>query len=282
MKNKKNLIGIVLTAVVISVIYFVYEHFTYVSTDDAFVQAHVLMVSPRVSGTVQKVMVQENQKVKAGELLAQIDDRDYTAALAQAEADIASLEARSREAAANWVRAQELFKKHAITHQQFDDAQAAATESSSRLKAARARHDTAALNIAYTRITAPSNGSIAKKSVEVGQYITIGQPILGFVSSEERWVTANFKETELDRIHLGRAAHIDVDAIAGRDFEGEVESISSSTGATFSLLPPDNATGNFTKVVQRVPVRIKLSGLSAEDMDHLRAGLSANVHVRIR
>ncbi|MGZ3688391.1 MAG: HlyD family secretion protein, partial [Bdellovibrionota bacterium] len=126
MKNKKNLIGIVLTAVVISVIYFVYEHFTYVSTDDAFVQAHVLMVSPRVSGTVQKVMVQENQKVKAGELLAQIDDRDYTAALAQAEADIASLEARSREAAANWVRAQELFKKHAITHQQFDDAQAAA------------------------------------------------------------------------------------------------------------------------------------------------------------
>jgi membrane fusion protein (multidrug efflux system) len=109
-----------------------------------------------------------------------------------------------------------------------------------------------------------------------------GQPLFGFVSSDERWATANFKETEMKGVTPGKEAEIEVDAISGKKFEGVVESISPSTGATFSLLPPDNATGNFTKVVQRVPVRVKLINLSPEDIQLLQAGLSAEVKVKIR
>ena len=124
------------------------------------------------------------------------------------------------------------------------------------------------------------DGFIAKKSVEIGQLIAPGIPLIGFVGAEERWVIANFKETEIDKIHVGNEAHVDVDAIPQKTFKGKVVSLSAATGATFSLLPPDNATGNFTKVVQRIPVKIALENLSDQDIAELRAGLSAEVKVR--
>jgi len=112
--------------------------------------------------------------------------------------------------------------------------------------------------------------------------VPAGQPLLGFVGSGERWVTANFKETQLDNVKPGRKAEVTVDALPGRTFEGEVESLSAGTGSIFTLLPPDNASGNFTKVVQRVPVRIKLPGLTMADILSLQAGLSAVVSVKVR
>jgi membrane fusion protein (multidrug efflux system) len=135
------------------------------------------------------------------------------------------------------------------------------------------------LNIENTKIKAPVDGFIARKSVEIGQLATPGVPLIGFVSSTERWVIANFKETDLDDVKVGAKVDIEVDAVGGKSFRGEVESLSAATGATFALLPPDNATGNFTKVVQRVPVRIKITGVTPEDIERLRAGLSAVVKV---
>ncbi len=119
-------------------------------------------------------------------------------------------------------------------------------------------------------------------SAEAGMLANPGTPLLGFVSSESRWVVANFKETDLRRLKVGQKASISVDAISGQVFHGGSESFYSATGAVFSLLPPDNATGNFTKVVQRVPTRIRLEGLTPEDIDLLRAGLSAVAEVCIR
>ena len=123
------------------------------------------------------------------------------------------------------------------------------------------------------------NGLIGRESVEVGQLASPGLPLIGFVSSEERWVTANLKETEIEHIKLGANAKIEVDAIGGRTFQGQVTAISSATGSTFALLPPDNATGNFTKVVQRVPVKIQLKNLTNEDIELLKVGLSAVVKI---
>ncbi|MNT47979.1 putative multidrug resistance protein EmrK [compost metagenome] len=137
----------------------------------------------------------------------------------------------------------------------------------------------AELNLENTKIRAPSDGFIAKKAVEVGQLANPGVPLYGFVDASERWVTANFKETDLEAIKVGNAVDISVDAISSKTFKGKVLSLSAATGATFTLLPPDNATGNFTKVIQRIPVKILFEGLTPDEIDSLRAGLSADVKV---
>ncbi len=149
------------------------------------------------------------------------------------------------------------------------------------VKSAQAQVNEAKLNLGYTRIIAPVDGKVGKKSFEVGMLAAAGQPLLGFVANQDRWVTANLKETDMDDIEVGKKAYVEVDAISGKTFDGVVESISPATGATFTLLPPDNATGNFTKVVQRVPVRIKLLNLTEKDIDRLQNGLSAEVKIRV-
>lgn len=281
-EKRKRILSALGALTVLGVFYFTYRHLTYVSTDDAQVNAHVVMLSSRVGGTIQKVLVEENQKVKAGDTLAQIDTSDYSNAREVAIAQVASLEARVREAEVNYKRASDLLKEQAISREQYDAAAAAYKDQAGKLKAAQAQNEQANLNVSYTKIVAPSDGMVARKSVEPGQFVPAGQPLFGFVSANGRWVTANLKETELTHVHVGQKAYVDVDAISRRSFEGEVESISPSTGAVFSLLPPDNSTGNFTKVVQRVPVRVKLNNLTAEDLDQLQAGLSAVVDIRVR
>jgi membrane fusion protein (multidrug efflux system) len=280
-RKKQVIIGVAISALFIAS-RMVWLHFNYVSTDDAQIGAHVAILSSRVNGTIQKVFVQDNQKVKAGEPLAQIDTSDYSSASDAAEAQVASLQARYKEAETTLRRATELFQKQAIARDRFDAAQADYKEIGGRLKAAQAALEQAKLNVSYTRILAPEDGRIARKSVEPGQYVPAGQALFGFVSSSERWVVANLKETDLSGVAPGKRAEVEVDAVPGRTFQGAVESISPSTGAVFSLLPPDNATGNFTKVVQRVPVRIKLVELNPEDVDLLHAGLSANVSIHLR
>jgi membrane fusion protein (multidrug efflux system) len=259
--------------------YLVFEHFMYVSTDDAYVEAHATLLAPKVAGYIVKVNVNEGQRVKKDDVLVEIDGRDYENALVQAKGELASLEARRRDADRSFQRIADLYKNGAVSQQQFDTANATHTDTRARYDAVAAQVAQAQLNLDNTKLRAPSDGFIAKKSVELGQLAAAGVPLIGFVDGGERWVTANYKETDLDHIKVGAKAYVDVDAIGAKKFKGEVEAVSAATGATFTLLPPDNATGNFTKVVQRVPVKIKLNDLSDADRELLRAGLSANVDV---
>jgi membrane fusion protein (multidrug efflux system) len=279
-KRNKILRGLLAVAV-LAAGYFIYQAYRYEGTDDAYVQGHAVMLAPRIGGAVVKVLVKENEKVKAGQVLAQLDDQDYSTSYSQAIADQASVQADLEQAAQDYQRYTKLYQDQAISKSDYDAALAKYRNLTSRLKADQAKADQAKLNLSYTQILAPEDGTIAKKSVEVGMVVPAGQALFGFVSSNERWVEANFKETQLSRIQPGQKVYVNVDAVKGKTFEGTVDSIGSATGSTFTLLPPDNSTGNFTKVVQRVPVKILLDNLTAADIDRLAAGLSAVVKVKV-
>ena len=280
---------------------------SHVSTDNAQVDGHIIPVLPKVGGYVTAVRVIENQPVKAGDTLVVLDDRDFRARLAQTDADLAALlatvssrtrvgqadaavaqaQANALKASADLARIEPLAAQNVVSQQQLDAGRAAATAAAAqlasaqaalvgadaRVAAARASRDQAALQLSYTRIMAPSSGVVSKKAVELGQLVQPGQPLMTVVPLDDVWVTANLKETEMAEVTPGDSAEITVDAYDGVRFRGHVESLSPATGAKFSLLPPDNATGNFTKVVQRIPVRIRLD--SAADAAHpLRPGMS--------
>lgn len=280
MNSKKKVLIPVLVGFVLLMSYFIYEHIIYVSTDNAQIQAKTVLMAAKVSGYVQKVNVVENQKVKTGDVLVEIDPRDYENTFRQVSNELAGVKARQLDVEKNYRRISDLFQQGAVSQQQLDNAKATADEVNHKFQSLQAQVSQAQLNLDNTKITAPSDGVVAKKSVEVGMLAAPGMALIGFVSAEERWVAANFKETELKDIHIGSHAEITVDALSGKKFSGKVESISSATGATFTLLPPDNATGNFTKVVQRVPVKIIFDHLQASDIEELHAGLSAEVKVR--
>ncbi|MBC7537607.1 MAG: HlyD family secretion protein [Bacteriovorax sp.] len=280
MQNKMKTFGIPVAVILVALAaYFSYDSYLHVSTDNAQISAHFLMLSSRVNGTISKVFVEDHQKVKAGDILAQIDTSDYSNAKTAAVAQVTSLEARVNEARVNFKRAEELIRTQAISKERFDRASADLKDLDAKLKAANSQAEQAGLNESYTRIIAPNDGIIARKAVEPGQFVPAGQPLFGFVAENKRWVLANLKETELQDVRLGQKVKIHVDALAGQKFEGKVISIAPSTGAVFSLLPPDNATGNFTKVVQRIPVKIELENLSDKDVDALQLGLSAVISI---
>jgi membrane fusion protein (multidrug efflux system) len=280
---------------------------SHVSTDNAQVDGHIVPVLPKVGGYVVEVRVAENQAVKAGDTLVVLDDRDYRSRLAQTDADLAALlatvssrtrvgqadaavaqaQANAVKATADLARMEPLAAQNVVSQQQLDAARAAATAAGAqlasaqaalvgadaRVAAARASRDQTALQLSYTRVIAPSNGVVSKKAVELGQLVQPGQPLMTVVPLEDVWVTANLKETETADVTPGDSADITVDAYQGVHFRGHVESLSPATGAKFSLLPPDNATGNFTKVVQRIPVRIHLDG-PVDPKHTLRPGMS--------
>jgi membrane fusion protein (multidrug efflux system) len=282
MTKKQKILSGIGTLAVFGVIYFMYEHFTFVSTDNAQIEAHSVMLAPKVGGFIKEVHITEGLHVKKGDVLIEIDDRDYQNTRNQMKGELLSLEARRRDSERNQRRMSELISKGVVSQQQYDTANAGYSEVKAKYEALSAQVAQAELNFENTKIKAPSDGVIAKKSVEVGQLAAPGVPLIGFVDSGERWVIANFKETEIEDIKLGNQVEINVDAVSGRKYVGTVESISSATGATFTLLPPDNATGNFTKVIQRVPVKIKFQDVSEADIEALRAGLSAIVKVHKR
>jgi membrane fusion protein (multidrug efflux system) len=312
----------------------------HVTTDNAQIDASIVPIQPKVSGIVVNIPVKNNQVVQKGDLLVQLDERDYRARLAQTEADLALAiaaagnashggqasaqvaSARANAAAArssieqaqanadkaqkDLVRTRELVAKKMITPQALDTAEAAArgaaaqlagvrqtaesageqvsastaalTAAQAKVAASRAVRDMAANQLADTRLVAPVSGTIAGKNAEFGQLIAAGQLLLSVVPLGDIWITANLKETDLHGVKPGDAVAVEVDAYTGRVFPAEVESISPATGARFALLPPDNATGNFTKVVQRVPVRIRIK--QSDDPEHmLRAGMSVVVTI---
>ncbi len=277
--NKQKILTAIGAISFLIIAYFVFEHIMYVTTDNAQVEAHSVMLAPKVPGFVVTVNIEEGQKVKKGDVLIAIDERDYQNTFKQVSSELNSIEARKRDAERNYKRISDLFSKGAVSQQQYDTSSATFSDLKAKYDAVSAQLAQAQLNLENTKIKAPTDGFIAKKSAELGQLAAAGVPLIGFVSSEDRWVVANFKETEIEGIKVDAKVKIEVDAISGRHFEGKVMSISSATGATFTLLPPDNATGNFTKVVQRVPVKIKFEGLTEQDIEVLKAGLSANVKV---
>ena len=356
-------------------------------TDDAQVNGHLIQVSSRISGQVLKVDVDENQVVKAGDTIAELDPADYQVAVENAQAALASAQAnaaaanvnvpitsvntgsnlrsagadvsgtqagveqaeqqlqsahaRVTQAAANNTKAQAdlerykpLVEKDVISKQQFDaavasadaakaalaDANASARAAADGVKVARQREasaqaglkyaetgpqqvaaqsarakqalaqvaqaqaqlDQAKLNLGYTRIVAPTAGIITRKSVEINQNLAPGQNLLTLVSLEGLWVTANFKETQLKHMSARQEVEIEVDA-TGKTYHGKVTQIGGATGSVLSLFPPENATGNYVKVVQRVPVRVDFTNLAGEDPNHeLRPGLSVEPKVRVK
>jgi len=366
-------------------LYFWLQSRQFESTDDAEVEAHLNAISSRVDGAIQRVYVDDNQMVKAGDPLVDLDPRDFQVAIDQAraqvaqassqvtaqrpnvpitetesstnitgaEADVATAEAaigvaerdresaaaRLAEAEANAAKAQSdlarytlLIKNEEVSQQEFDqvaatakaqeasvDANRAAVEAAARTvqqrqaqlaqvksrlsqyktnapaqlairqanvqsqqanqQNAQAMLELAQLKLSYTKIVAPAAGIVLKRSAEVGERISAGQQLMTIAQIGDLWVTANFKETQLYNIHPGQPARIHVDALR-QDFDGYVETISGSSGAVASVLPPENATGNYVKVVQRIPVRLRFKP-NQNGLDRLRPGMSVEPQVRI-
>jgi membrane fusion protein (multidrug efflux system) len=298
------------------------------STDDAYVKADFTVIAPKVAGYIANVLVEDNQPVKAGQVLARIDDRDFRTALDQARADVTAAEAAIRnldaqlelqqstidqqkadivgaEAASKFAdvdqaRYRNLMQSGFGSVQRAQQTAAASSEkraavagNQAALAAAQKKIDVltteraqliaqaerdraiahqAELNLSYTTVSAPVDGTVGARALRVGQYVQAGSQLMAVVPLRAVYVVANFKETQLTYVRQGQPVEVDVDSFPGVKLEGHVDSLSPASGLEFSLLPPDNATGNFTKIVQRIPVKIvfnndQLAGL-------LRSGMS--------
>jgi len=261
----RAVLGVVgLIALIVGLYYFIHS-FYYESTDDAFVEGHVVTVGTKLSNTVQDVLIDDNYEVKKGQLLVQIDPRDYQVQLDSAQANFDKTKS-------DFDRNTALANSRAISQADLDAAR-------DLFNVAKSAFDQAKLNMEYTRIVAPFDGRITRKAVEPGDYIQTGQTLFSIVP-HDIWITANFKETQLTYMQPGQPVTIHIDAFPGKTFKGHVDSIQSGTGARFSLLPAENATGNYVKVVQRVPVKIRFDE-SPEVQAAFAPGLSVVPEVKI-
>ena len=306
------------------------------TTDDAYVKADSTIIAPKVSGYISEVLVADNEPVKAGQVLARIDDRDFKTALKQAHADVAAAEASVRNlnaqielqepliqqqaaevdaAEANLKFAEqersrydELMKSGSGTVQRAQQTDAALRAQTAQLQQgkagliaankkievldterakavaqldhARAVEQQAALNLSYTQITAPVDGTVGARTLRVGQYVQAGTQLMAVVPLDAVYVVANFKETQLTHVRNGQPVEVRIDSFSATRLKGHVDSLSPASGLEFALLPPDNATGNFTKVVQRVPVKIVLDDQNLRGL--LRPGMSAEPTVNTK
>jgi membrane fusion protein (multidrug efflux system) len=316
---------------------------THISTDDAFIEGDIHTIASKVPGTVKGVLVGDNQHVKAGQALVEIDETDYDVRvneaasalnvekaklveagtkidaakkrlaelryrLRAAKANLEVQEANLRQAQLDIKRAENLYRNETIPKERYEKTQTGYDVNTAQVKAAKdqvkqieaaietqdamirqavsasqsqrslvkqreAALQAAELNKGYTKIYAPVEGYVTKKSVQVGNQIQAGQPLMAVVPLSGVWVVANYKETQLDKVKPGQTVDVDVDSYPGKKFTGKVDSIMAGSGAAFSLFPPENATGNYVKVVQRIPVKIVLD--KGTDPDHvLRVGMS--------
>ncbi len=307
------------------------------NTDDAYVGGDVTVIAPKVAGFIAQLDVTDNQQVHAGDLLLKLDDRDYRATLAKADAAVAvqqatlqnldatrhlqeamvaqaqaeitasdaevvrthddqvrykqllttdSASAQSAEAAdTDYKRALADGEKYkaalAAAQRQLDVIATQKLQVQAAVNEASAQRDLAQLDVGYTELRAPIDGTVGNRSAQTGAYATIGSQLISLVPASGLWVDANYKESQLAKMHPGSPATIEVDSIPGKVFHGHVVSIAPATGAQFSVLPPQNATGNFTKIVQRVAVRIVLDH-EADALGQLRPGLSVTAKVDTR
>jgi membrane fusion protein (multidrug efflux system) len=294
--SKRTLIigGIVLGIVLIGVLLYWLHARNFESTDDAYTTTHVHDISARVAGTVESVNVDDNQLVKQGQILVTLDQRDFNVAADQARAQLLQRRAAADQAKANLEHAQQdygrfskLGSQQVVSKQDVDNATAtlktangAMNAAKADLSAAEAALSTAELQLTYTSVLAPADGVIAKKTVETGARIQPGQALMAVVE-QNVWVVANYKETQLHRMRVGQHADVKIDAFPHQNFSAHIDSLQPGTGSTFALLPPDNATGNFTKIVQRVPVKIVFDDLG-EFRSRVAAGMSCKPKVDLR
>ena len=271
--------GIVLIGLVAAFLYSQYRK-THIFTDDAFVEGDIFTIAARVDGAVKAVHVSSNQAVKKGELLVELDPADYRSKAAAARANLELQRANLRYAERERKRAEALFTKEVNSAERRDKAVSAHEIAEAQVKLAEEQLRQAELNLNYTTLTAPADGYVTKKNVQTGNQVKTGQPLMAVVSLEGLYVVANYKETQMKNIQPGQAVKLKVDSYPGRTFTGKVDSIMAGTGVSFSLFPPENATGNYVKIVQRIPVKIVLD--QGADRDHvLRIGMSVEPTVLV-
>ena len=233
------------------------------STDDAFIAARAFSMAPKVSGYITAVPVTDNQHVAAGDVIARIDDRDYRVALDQAKAQLAHDQALLEQAQKNLGRYQFLVQRNAISQQQADDQGFLVAQDESTVALDQAKVVAAQLDLSHTTISAAEPGRVVSLTAAVGQFAPAGTALTMFVP-DEIWVTANFKETQLDAMRPGQAVTLAIDAYPDRSIRGHIASVQPGSGTAFSLLPAQNATGNYVKIVQRVPVKIVIDSPPAD------------------
>ena len=337
-KQRRNIfIGVIVALALLggAMVYYHYFLAPYVSTDDAFIDGFVTLISPRVPGQVAKLLVTDNQQVKEGDVLLELDPRDYETSLHLAQADLTAArsqwdesqaqvkvsEAKVMQAqaavvaavaenqrATNDLERYESVASRAVSQSAIDQAQARARSATADLAAARsqaraaeagvalsqagvetatagvqqaeARVQQAELNLSYTKVIAPRDGRVTARTVQLGNYVQPGQMLLALVPTNV-WVTANFKETALTHLRAGQPVELRVDAYPDRKLKGRVDSFQRGTGARFSLLPPENAVGNYVKVVQRVPVKIDFDEPLPAGLD-IAPGMSVMPTVKVK
>jgi membrane fusion protein (multidrug efflux system) len=264
--RKAALIGAAVVAGLIGAgVYLIYAS-NHETTDDAYTTGHVHSISTRIAGTVIEVTVDDNEVVKKGQVLVRLDPRDFQVAVDKAQADY-------DKALADFDRDNQLLKSGAVSQQEYDEMKAA-------LGVAKANLDDAKDQLSYCTVVAPEDGVVGNKTVETGNRLAQGTVLMSVV--QEVWVVANYKETQAGRITPGQQVSISIDEIPGHAFTGYVDSLSPGSGSTFALLPPENATGNFTKIVQRVPVKIRFDAASVRGYEQrLVPGLSVETDVEL-
>jgi membrane fusion protein (multidrug efflux system) len=262
---------------------FIYNTWAFEETDDARTAANTSVLSSKVGGVVGDILVHENQKVKAGDALIRVDARDFQNRLDQMQAELGSVQATLNNAAKDNSRMKALLASDSVSVQQADGAQTRYQELLRKEASLKAQLKQAELDLDFTSIKAPTDGYVGRRSVEKGMVVGAGQPLLAFVQSTEYWVVANFKETQLQHMKIGQTVEVKVDAIADHVFEGKIESFAPGSGSTFAIIPPDNSTGNYVKVVQRVPVRIAISEENLKGFEgRFVPGLSVLASVKVR
>ncbi len=312
---KRTITAIVLVIVAILVTIFVIDVLKYQTTDDAYVETTTVSVAPKVSGQIIKVYITDNQPVKEGDLIAEIDPIDYEIKLDKAAAKYERMLLNQQNAKANLAAAKtnievakkdlerytNLYAQGAVSKQTLDTAQAKydsaqanltnseqaiLSDSSNKvadadLKELKAAKDEAAQNLKYTKIYAPQDGTISNRRVEEGMYVNVGSPLCVIVPNEV-WVVANYKENQLTHMKPGQEVDIKIDTYPNKVFKGKVDSIQRSSGAKSSLFPPENAVGSFVKIVQRIPVKIVFTEEIDPNEYNIVPGMSVVPKVRIK
>jgi membrane fusion protein, multidrug efflux system len=271
-KILKILAGVVIAGLVGIGVY-VIANLDHETTDDAYIEGRIHTVAPKVSGTVLRVNVEDNQLVKKTDLLVEIDPLDYILKVKEAQANLEVRKAALEQAARDRDRAESLFNGKVIPREKYELVLTAYNLAQAQMNAAKQQFNISHQNLRYTKIYSPVDGYVTKKSVEIGNQINPGQPLMAIIGLNDIWLTANYKETQLKKVKKGQRVQIKVDTYPGKVFSGKVESIMAGTGAVFSLFPPENALGNYVKIVQRVPVKIIFD--KDQDQEHiLRLGMS--------
>jgi len=277
-QKKRITIPVVFLLVMAAAIFLYWDIYLrgFVSTDDAYIEGYRAAISSKIPEQILELKVDEGDTIQQGQLLAVLDDRDLLADKAEAVANIAYMEATAAAAKINTERASDDFKRaktqfegKVIPKEEYDHAEKALKLAQKQyeaaltaVKLAESRLDVIDTSLTYTKIYAPTDGVIAKRWVLAGDVVAPGQPIFTAFNLKNLWITANFEETKIASFNIGDPVQISIDAYSSHDFKGQVLLIGAATASKFSLIPPNNASGNFTKVTQRVPVKISLERIS--------------------